>query len=77
MTGQGQSEDALSAVAPLDQHSGTGKRLRLSHESSTSCQTMNVCIHNTESALLYNYSCDEEDSEAGCTNGHRQVISIP
>lgn len=76
MTRQGQSEDALSAMAPLDQQSGIGKRLELSHVLSTSCQSMNVCIHNGEGVVLYDYSCEDEECDfgTGCgSNGRRQM----
>lgn len=67
VTRRGQSEDAPSAVAPLDQHSGIGKRLGLSHESSMSCQSMNVCIHSRAGAPLYDYSCEDRGRfSAGC-----------
>lgn len=71
MTRQGQSEDAPAAVAPLDLHGGIGECLGLSHESSTSHQSMNVCIHSRGGVLLYDYSCEDvcrggEDAGAGC-----------
>lgn len=55
------SEDASTAVAPLQQHNDTGGRLRLSHESGTPCQTMNVCIHDKRVLLLSRCSCDRPE----------------
>lgn len=59
VTRRGESEDAPSAVAPLDRHSGIGWCLGLSHESSMSCQSMNVCIHSRGDVLLSDYSCED------------------
>lgn len=76
VTRQAQSEDAPSAVAPLDQQSGIGKRLGLSHVLSTSYQSMNVCIDNAGGVLLYDYSCEDEGSDfrAGCGSNGREHI---
>lgn len=78
VTRQGQSEDAPTAVAPLHQQSGIGKRLGLSHMLSMSYQSMNVCICYTGGVLLYNYSCEDKrcDFRAGCgSNGRGQMKS--
>lgn len=63
VTRQGEIEDAPSAVAPLDRHSGIGWCLGLSHESSMSCQSMNVCIHSRGDVLLSDYSCEDVRSK--------------
>lgn len=67
MTLRGENGSAASAAAPPELHSGCGGCLGLSHESRTSGQIMNVCIHSRGDAPPDHHSC-----LCGCDDGGRE-----
>lgn len=66
VTRRGENGSAASAAAPPELHCGGGGCLGLSHESRTSGQIMNVCIHSRGDAPPDHHSC-----WCGCDDGGR------
>lgn len=66
VTPRGENGSAASAAPPPELHGGGGGCLGLSHESRTSGQIMNVCIHSRGDAP------PEHSCSRGCGGGGQE-----